>query len=201
MFIATARENTWRLKDGRRWRIGSERDAKWVDGGGNPVAFGCVLPRVFEAFATLELEGSGNGRPLDFVPSQAHDDSVLRILREHSAPQPWWLGYLETGVSDVVFEDAPRTGLYAGWGYVIVQAGPEQARTWRGIDCKGYLPDLMFPADRSWLVTTLWDDDWTCIGGSRELLDAFKADPELGARLREVHPTMESAVPPGHIAF
>ena len=23
----------------------------------------------------------------------------------------------------------------------------------------------MFPADRSWLVSTMWDDDWTCVGG------------------------------------
>ena len=30
---------------------------------------------------------------------------------------------------------------------------------------QGALPDLMFPADRSWLVSTLWDDDRTCVGG------------------------------------
>jgi hypothetical protein len=100
-----------------------------------------------------------------------------------------------------VFEDAPRTELYAGWDYVLVEAGPDQAKTWRGLDEKGYLPDLIFPADRSWLVTTLWDDDWTCIGGSRELVDALKGDPELGARIHEVDSSMENAVPPGHIAF
>jgi hypothetical protein len=22
---------------------------------------------------------------------------------------------------------------------------------------------LIFPVDRSWLLTTLWDDDWSCI--------------------------------------
>jgi hypothetical protein len=165
------------------------------------VAFGCVLPAVFEAYATLELEGSGNGNKLDYVVSQVHDDSVLRVLTEHTPAQPWWLGYLDTGNSDVVFDDAPRTELYAGWGYVLVEAGPEQARSWRGLDHKGYLPDLIFPADRSWLVTTLWDDDWTDIGGPRGLVDAFKADSELGARVHAVDPSMENAVPPGHIAF
>jgi hypothetical protein len=176
-------------------------DAGWVDENESPVAFGCTLPRVFEAYATLELEGSGNGEAFDYIASEAHDDSVLRVLRERTAGQPWWLGYLETGSSNVVFDDAPRTDLYAGWGYVLVEAGPDQAKAWRGLDWKGYLPDLIFPADRSWLVTTLWDDDWTCIGGTRELVDAFKVDPELGARLHEVDASMKNAVPPGHVAF
>ena len=165
------------------------------------MAFGCTLPRVFEAYATLELEGSGNGEAMDYIASEAHDDSVLRILRAHTAAQPWWLGYLVTGSSEVVFYDAPRTALYAGWDYVLVEAGPDQAKTWRGLDWKGYLPDLIFPADRSWLVTTLWDDDWTCIGGTRELVDAFKVDPVLGSRLHEVDASMKDAVPPGHVAF
>ena len=33
----------------------------------------------------------------------------------------------------------------------------------------------MFATDRSWLVSTMWDDDWTCVGGSRELVDSFLA--------------------------
>ena len=131
--IAGHRNSEWRSKDGRDWRIGSERDAGWIEENGCPVAFGCTLPRVFEAYATLELEDSGNGEALDYTASKVHD--------------------------------APRTELYAGWSYVLVKAGPDQAQTWRGLDWKGYLPDLLFPADRSWLVTTLWDDDWTCIGG------------------------------------
>jgi hypothetical protein len=48
--------------------------------------------------------------------------------------------------------------LYSGWGYVLIEAGPEQAGRWREDDhWKGVLPDLMFPADRSWLLSTLWD--------------------------------------------
>jgi hypothetical protein len=195
------RDSEWRSKDGREWHIGSELDASWVDENESPVAFGCTLPRVFDAYATLELEGSGNGEAMDYSASEAHDDNVLRILRAHTAAQPWWLGYLDTGSSDVVFYDAPRAELYAGWGYVLVEAGPAQAKTWRGLDWKGYLPDLIFPADRSWLVTTLWDDDWTCIGGTRGLVQAFKVDPELGSRVHEVDASMKSAVPPGHVAF
>jgi hypothetical protein len=33
--------------------------------------------------------------------------------------------------------------------------------------------DPGFPGDRSWLLSTLWDDDWTCTGGSSALIDGF----------------------------
>jgi hypothetical protein len=91
--------------------------------------------------------------------------------------------------------------LYAHWGYVLVEAGPEQAGRWREDGWKGVLPDLIFPADCSWLVSTLWDDDWTCIGGSRALVDAFLAHPALRGRVHEVDPSMKDATPPGHTAF
>jgi hypothetical protein len=69
---------------------------------------------------------------------------------------------------------------------VLVEAGPQQAATWRQHDrpsfWKGALPSVMFPADRSWLVSTLWDDDWTCIGGPAELVDSFVRHPSVLAR-------------------
>ena len=41
----------------------------------------------------------------------------------------------------------------------------------------GGLPDLFFPADRTWLASALWDDTWTDFGGSAELIDALQRDP------------------------
>jgi len=86
-------------------------------------------------------------------------------------------GYLDTGAGDVVFPGAPMGTLYFGWHYVLVEAGPEQAGSWRlhgpWSFCKGALPNLMFPADHSRLVSTLWDDDWTCISGPAELVGRF----------------------------
>jgi hypothetical protein len=192
-----------RSKDGREWRIGGAADVGWIgEGTEGGVRITSGIPPVFAAYATLELAGTGNHEALSSRDSEEdHDRHVLAILRELTAPQPWWLGFLETGGSNIVFDDAPQVKLYAGWGYVLVEAGPEQARTWRGEDWKGTLPDLIFPADRSWLVSTLWDDDWTCIGGSRALVDAFLADPELGVRTHEVDPSMEDATPPGHVAY
>jgi hypothetical protein len=69
-------------------------------------------------------------------------------------------------------------------------------------DCwRAVLPDLMFPANRSRLFSTLWDDDWTCIGGSRAMVDAFLAHPDLRDRVREVDPSVEDATSPGHTAY
>jgi hypothetical protein len=125
------------------------------------------------------------------------------VLAEHTTARPWWLGYLNTGAADVIFYDVPPATLYAGWEYVLIAAGPEQAGVWRAdFDrWKGVLPDLMFPADRSWLVSTLWDDDWTSIGGPRALVDAFLAHPDLRHRVRDVDPSAKDATPSGHTAY
>jgi hypothetical protein len=156
-------------RDGRTWPLGTDVEVAWIVNGtsiGQTIT--AAIPPVFEAYATVVLPEGGEGQ-------DQHDQAVLGLLREQSAGQPWWLGYLDTGADDIVFPDAPRVTLYTGWHYVLVQAGPEQAATWRESGpwsfWKGALPNLMFPADRSWLVSTLWDDDWTCIGGPAELVD------------------------------
>ena len=86
--------------------------------------------------------------------------------------------------------------LYWGWPYVLVEAGPEQALTWRTGHMRGDgpLPDLFFPADRSWLVSALWDDTWTDIGGSAAVIAALHRNPLVNAR--PVGPD-EDALPAG----
>jgi hypothetical protein len=184
-------------RDGVDWPLGTAADVAWIAAGttiGREITSG--VPPVFEAYATIVLPESDEDQ-------ERHDGAVIQLLRGGSGDQPWWLGFLETGNSDVVFAQAPRVGLYGGgdWPYVIVEAGPDQARSWREFDhWKGRLPDLIFPVDRSWLYSTLWDDDWTCLGGPRGLVGAFLADAELGPRVREVQ-LGEDATPPGHTAF
>jgi hypothetical protein len=198
-------DQVWVNKDGRAWRIGGEAEVAWIrENTAVSFAITSAIPPVFEAYATLELPGSGDhdeSSPLE--DPDRHNAGVFAVLAEHSGAQPWWIGYLETGGSDIVFDDVQkvRPGTSDAW-YVLVEAGPEQAGIWRERDhWKGPLPDLMFPADRSWLLSTLWDDDWTCIGGSRAVVDAFLAHPDLRHRVREVDPSMKDLTPPGHTAI
>ncbi len=88
---------------------------------------------------------------------------------------------------------------------MLIEAGPKQAATRRqqggGTHRKSTeLPDLIFPADRSWLFSTLWDDDWTCIGGSTALVADLLNDRDLGTRARRVR-LDQDATPPGHKAL
>ena len=183
-----------RTRDGGTWRIGTGAEVAWIaDGTSMGRAITAAIPAVFEAYATVVL-------PYEDEAQDKHDRAVLGLLSEQSPRQPWWLGYLDTGADDIVFPDAPKVNLYYGWHYVLVEGGPEQAATWRhpGSFFPGALPNLMFPADRSWLVSALWDDDWTCIGGPAGLVDRFLRHPDLQARPVTLG---QDAAPPGHEAL
>jgi hypothetical protein len=184
-----------RSRDGSTWRIGTDAEVGWIAAGTSPTrTITGAVPAVFEAYATV-LVAYGEER-------DAHDRAVLTLLRQQSPGQRWWLGYLHTGTDDIVFPGAPMVTLYPGWRYVLIEAGPDQAAAWRPDDGRahgtGDLPNLMFPADRSWLVSTLWDDDWTCIGGPAELVDGFLRHPDLQARPVALG---QDATPPGHEAL
>jgi hypothetical protein len=177
-------------KNGRSWRIGSHDIVAWIAGHtaqGNSVT--TAIPAMFNAYATFH--------PADGIETQAHEAAVVQELMGRTPDQPWWLGYLDTGAHDIVFPHAPRVFLYWEWPYVLVEAGPEEALTWRKGHMRsgdGSLPDLFFPADRSWLVSALWDDTWTCIGGPVALVDALVHNRIVQAR--RVRPD-EDALPPG----
>lgn len=202
-------------RDGRTWRVGTSAEVAWIaEATEVGVRITSAIPPCFAAYATVVVPEPTGER-------DEHDRALLALLVERSGDQPWWLGYLETGPPkphppksvrtgpdgyalsvggvDVVFPDAPRVQLYAGWSYVLVEAGPQQAATWRTNDWHTLraLPDLMFPADRSWLVSRLWDDDWRCIGGPGELVAQLLRDPQLEAR--SVQPG-DDATPPGHVS-
>jgi hypothetical protein len=184
------------VKDDRSWRIGTEAEVAWITADTTiDRTITSAIPPVFEGYATVVLPPHGEGQDV-------HDRAVLALLSEHSMGQPWWLGYLDTGADDIVFPRASMVTMYTGWHYVLVEAGPEQAATWRqfgfGSFWTGPLPNLMFPADRSWLVSTLWDDDWTCVGGPAGLVGKFLDHPELQARAVALG---EDATPPGHQSF
>lgn len=183
-----------RERDGRLWRIGAETDIAWIAGGTESgLTIGSAIPPVFEAYGTVVV-------PTEYDERDEQDRLLLRLLSKLSGDQPWWLGYLDTGGDDVVFPDAPRVSCYAHWGYVLVQAGPEQAANWRDASeswSRGALPDIIFPNDRSWLVSRLWDDDWRCFGGSMVVVDLLIAERLFETRRVGLE---EDATPPGHVA-
>lgn len=178
-------------KDRRTWRLGNASDVAWI---AHQTTRGpsitAAIPPIFENYATIY-------EPED-VTTVAHERALVQRLTDHTTDQPWWLGFLDTGAHDVVIAHAPRISLYWDWGYVLVQAGPEQALSWRTGHMRaqfGVLPDLFFPADHSWLVSALWDDTWTCIGGPADLIDVLQQDRLVNAR--RVQPAQD-ATPPGH---
>lgn len=131
-------------KDGRSWRIGTAADVAWIAGQTTEgISITTAIPPLFDAYASF-YEPDG-------VDIEAHERAVIDELINHTADQPWWLGYLETGAHDIVFPRAPQVSLYWDWAYVLVEAGPEQALTWRTGHMRhfyGSLPDLFFPADQ-----------------------------------------------------
>ncbi|MEO3771033.1 hypothetical protein [Micromonospora sp. B9E7] len=176
-------------KDGRSWRIGTAGDVAWFAGQTTPgLSITAAIPPVFDAYATFY--------PPDGVGFAAHERAVVDELVACTPDQPWWLGYLDTGAHDVVFPHAPRVSLYWDYPYVLVEAGPEQALAWRTGHMRGDgpLPDLFFPTDRTWLVSALWDDTWTDVGGSAAVVARLRRNPLVNARL--VGPD-EDALPPG----
>jgi hypothetical protein len=193
-----------RFKDGAAWCIGTERHIQWIVDGTDDRHITAAIPPVFADYATLVHPGEP-GVTRDVCAERRQDLALVQLLCRHTPQQPWWLGYLDTGASDIVFPDAPKVMLYTGWRYVLIEAGPEQAATWRPAPGgqsnwkSTELPDLMFPEDRAWLVSTLWDDDWSCIGSSEALIADLLHDPVLGPQARRVA-IREDDTPPGHAA-
>lgn len=204
-----------RVRDGRRWAIGTAAEVDWITRGtGTGLTITAGIPPVFADYATIVLPDPEDGldppeqetewvqylRDWERTAPARHERALLSVLVHQTREQPWWLGYLDTGASDTVFPDAPRVSVYhSSWSYVLVAAGPEQAAGWRGREWKLALPDLIFPADHAWLLSTLWDDDWTCVGGTEALVSRLLNDPLLGPRTRRVD-IEDDATPPGHVA-
>lgn len=188
-----------RIKDDRAWVLGTGADVAWINDGVSPgLSITASIPPAFAAYATLVFPlGLESSRDQMRPAEDRFDDALLRVLCAHTRPQPWWLGFLDTGASDVVLKDAPRVVIYSGWPYVLVQAGPREARNWRADEGRWFtaLPELMFPADRSWLVSSLWDDAWACVGGSSELISALLNEPELRPGAEATDPSVPDMWP------
>jgi hypothetical protein len=106
----------WRTKDDRLWRIGGDAETAWIQKNTESGrAITSAIPPIFAAYATLELPGTGDHDAASwFEDPDRHDAGVLAVLSEHTAAQPWWLGYLDTDAADIQFRDVPKVTLYSG---------------------------------------------------------------------------------------
>lgn len=141
-----------------------------------------AIPPGYTAYAIVMIEQTDEGK-------RQQDAALVDVLRQHSNEQSWWLGYLDTGVADVIDPAAPRVGVYGmQWPYVLRQGRSRDALEARtndaGTPWHSALPELIFPQDRSWLVSTMWDDDWRCVGGPEALMKDLLQ--HLGASARAV---------------
>jgi hypothetical protein len=94
----------WRSKGDRAWRIGGDAEIAWIEESTESgLTIMSAIPPVFEAYATLEEPGTGNHELTassveDWKRHEAewerHEAGVLEVLTAHTAPQPWWLGYI-----------------------------------------------------------------------------------------------------------
>ena len=110
-------------RDGTTCRIWTDAEVAWIaEGTSTGRTITAAIPAVFEAYVTVPVP-YGEER-------EKNDRALLALLAEQSPDQRWWLGYLDTGVDDIVFPDATKATLYAGWHYALVRG---ETATGRGL--------------------------------------------------------------------
>ena len=88
----------------------------WITAGTEPgPSILSAIPPGFASYASIVIPDG------DAAKTQA-DAALVETLRAHTPEQPWWLGYLDTGVADLVDPAAARVPLYVGWPYVLLGA-------------------------------------------------------------------------------
>lgn len=171
--------------------FGDESTVRWIrESCPAGLSIGAAIPPGFAAYATIVI-------PDETGPHRQHDAVLVEVLEKHSSTSQWWLGFLDTGADPLPFAGAGTVAVYGGWQFQIVGTSPDEALRLRENVWYRTLPDLIFPDDRAWLVSTLWDDDWRCVGGPEALIKDLSASDALETRTLSRD---QDATPPGHIA-
>ena len=103
------------------------------------------------------------------VEVDAHERAIVDLLSGHTSDQPWSLGCLDADAHDMVFpQTRKRSFLYAASPYVLIEAPPDPALSRGDSDAcarTAHCRICAFRRTASSLVSALWDDLWTDVGG------------------------------------
>lgn len=154
-----------------------------------------AIPPVFGAYATIthEYDEGWGGGSHERNMLRDRVDALLPHLKSVSGDSDIWFGFRRDAAYQIGHEEREIDDIYApGWLYQFATGRLDAI-------APGLLPELVWPADRSWLLSNLWDDDWTCVGGSTGFIQALEDDPTLMARRVQLG---QDAIPPrthGHV--
>lgn len=221
--MSEPRPGTTVQKDGRDWRVGTAADVEWITRSTpRGMEITSAIPPIFDDYATIVIPEGDDARIrhvdvilhhlrarsgehrwwLGYLDTGA-DGDVLPAASRTPLYAGWSYALVLAGPDQAASWRRGRgtpvaSASATNW---VVGSSPSseppavlpEPMGWRDPG-----PDLVFPEDRSWLVSWLWDDDWRCIGGTSELIDALLDDPELEVRRVRLG---EDATPPGHTAI
>jgi hypothetical protein len=174
-------------RDGKDWQVGDDQTVSWIRsntvGGGRITA---AIPPIYPRYATL--------MPSAGTAPEVFERECVEALEGCTPSQPWWLGFLHTGAFPSPFPDAQEVELNYNWEYLFVRARPPQALNWRrgnirsGLD--GLIPEIIYPEDRSWLLSGMWDDAFICLGCDESVLNTLRNHEEISVDEVSVNETL-----------
>jgi hypothetical protein len=130
-----------------------------------------AIPSGFDVYAVLDL-----------VDERA-DAALLAVLAPNGT---------DLLVAGWIVKSEPASGdehlLYANWPYRLRRATAAELRA--AVAGEDGFPDLLFPRDHAWIVSTLWDDAWRSIG----------ADAPTALELERALPAMDRVDPDADLA-
>jgi hypothetical protein len=101
---------------------------------------------------------------VDLVEDGGRTESRLLTALGIAADEELVAGWIDR--DGLMTEAGDEHLLYATWRYRIRIVRTAELEGRLHPDVHDDFPDLLFPRDRAWLVSTLWDDTWRSIGAS-----------------------------------
>lgn len=131
-----------------------DADVDWLRlNNGAAGTLGYAIPGYFAVYGAMNLPdeiAATEDRLLDALAPESGEELIAGWIDRGPWPPP-------AGDEHVIYWD---------WKYRLRRV---QSSDLRGLPGEGErcFPDLLFPINRSWLVSMLWDDSWRSIGATR----------------------------------